>query len=255
MNTIKEILDFTETFAPLDSAMDFDNAGLLIGNKNTSVSKVIVCLDITKQVVNEAKEKNAQLIISHHPVIFNGLKHISQNDIPYMLIENNISALCLHTNLDLSTEFGVNTCLANALKLENIQYFMDRDKEICLALGELKKPLSEFEFAGFVKEKLYCKGLRYTQLNKKIKKAAVSSGAGGSEIYFAKSKGADILVTGEIKHNQILDANNMELSIIDAGHFKTENVVILPLVKKLSEKFSETVFEASCTCSDFINYL
>ncbi|MCH5300707.1 MAG: Nif3-like dinuclear metal center hexameric protein [Ruminococcus sp.] len=255
MNTIKEILDFTETFAPLNSAMDFDNSGLLVGDENTSVSKVIVCLDITKQVVKEAKEKNAQLIISHHPVIFNRLKHLSQNDIPYMLIQNNLSALCLHTNLDLSTEFGVNTCLANALELENIQYFMDKDKEICLGLGELESPLSEFDFANLVKEKLNCKGLRYTELNKTIKKVAVSSGAGGSEINFAKSKGADVLVTGEIKHNQILDANNMELSIVDAGHFKTENVVVLPLVKKLSKKFSETVFEVSDTCSDFINYL
>lgn len=255
MNTIKEILDFTETFAPLNTAMDFDNAGLLIGNENTSVSKVIVCLDITKQVVEEASEKNAQLIISHHPVIFNGLKHISQNDIPYLLIQNSLSALCLHTNLDLSTEFGVNTCLANALELKNIQYFMNKDKEICLALGELKKPLSEVDFANLVKDKLKCKGLRYTELKKTVKNVAVSSGAGGSEIYFAKSKGADVLVTGEIKHNQILDANNMDLSIVDAGHFKTEDVVISPLVKKLSEKFPETDFEVSDTCSDFINYL
>lgn len=255
MNTIKEIIDFTETFAPLNTAMDFDNVGLLVGDENTSISKAIVCLDITKEVVKEAKEKNAQLIISHHPVIFNGLKHISQNDIPYMLIQNNLSALCLHTNLDLSTKFGVNTCLANSLELENIQYFMDRDKEICLAIGELENSLSEYDFANLVKKNLDCKGLRYTELNKTIKKVAVSSGAGGSEIYFAKSKGADILVTGEIKHNQILDANSMGLSIVDAGHFKTENVVVLPLVKKLSEEFPETVFDVSDTCNDFVNYL
>lgn len=255
MNTIKEIIDFTETFAPLNSAMDFDNVGLLLGDENTSFSKAVICLDITKEVVREAKEKNAQLIISHHPVIFSGLKHISQNDIPYMLIQNNLSALCLHTNLDLSTSFGVNTCLANALELENIEYFMDKDKEICLALGEIKNPLSEYNFADFVKEKLNCKGLRYTELNKTIKRVAVSSGSGGSEVYFAKSKGADVLVTGEIKHNQILDANRMGLVVVDAGHFKSENVVISPLVKMLSEKFPETEFEASDTCSDFVNYL
>ncbi len=255
MNTIKDILNYSETFAPLNSAMEFDNVGLLVGDENTSVSKVIVCLDITKQVVNEAAKKNAQLIISHHPVIFNGIKHISQNDIPYLLIKNNLSALCLHTNLDLSTKFGVNTCLANTLELKNIEYFMDKDKEICLALGELKSPLSEFDFASFVKQKLNCKGLRYTELNNIVSKVALSSGAGGSEIYLAKSKGADIIVTGEIKHNQILDANNMNLSVIDAGHFKTENVVVLPLVKMLSENFPETVFEASNTCTDLINYL
>lgn len=255
MNTIKEILDFTETFAPLNSAMDFDNCGVLVGNKNTPVNKALLCLDITKEVVLEAINKNAQLIISHHPVIFSGLKAIDTDDIPYMLINNNLSALCLHTNLDLSEIFGVNTCLADALNLSDVKCFMDKDKEICLAVGKTEQDYSESEFAKFVKTVLNCKGVRYTEIGTKIKTVAVSSGSGGGELYTAKSLGADVLVTGEIKHNQILDANRLGISIVDAGHFKSENIVIAPLAKKLQEKFPDTEFEISDTCDDFINYL
>lgn len=255
MTSIKNIISFTETFAPLKNAMDFDNCGLLIGNKNTKVKKVLVCLDITKEVVAEAVEKQAQLIISHHPVIFTGLKSISDDSIPYLLVQNNLCALCLHTNLDLSKSFGVNTCLCDALKLKDVKYFMDKDKELCLAVGKISKPLTEEAFASFVKEKLFCKGLRLTQLGNKIKTVAVSSGSGGSEIYNAKAKGADVLVTGEIKHNQILEANHIGLSIVDVGHFKSENVVVSPLAEKLQKEFPKTDFIISDNCSDFVNYM
>lgn len=255
MNTIKDILDFTETFAPLSSAMGFDNCGVLVGNKNTPVNKALLCLDITKEVVLEAIEKNVQLIISHHPVIFSGLKSIDTTDIPYMLINNNLSALCLHTNLDLSETFGVNTCLAEALNLTDVKCFMDKDKEICLAVGNVDKEYSPNQFAQLVKTALDCKGVRYTESDRTIKTVAVSSGSGGGEIYTAKSLGADVLVTGEIKHNQILDANRIGISIVDAGHFKSENVVIAPLAKRLQNKFPDTEFEISETCDDCINYL
>ncbi len=255
MNTIKEILDFTETFAPLKSAMDFDNCGVLIGNENTSVNKALLCLDITKEVVLEAINKKAQLIISHHPVIFSGLKSIDTEDIPYMLINNNLSALCLHTNLDLSETFGVNTCLAKALSLSDVKCFMDKDKEICLAIGNAEKDYSEKDFAQVVKTSLNCKGVRYTEIGKSIKTVAVSSGSGGGELYLANSLGADVLVTGEIKHNQILDANRLGISIVDAGHFKSENVVIAPFAQKLQQQFADTEFIVSETCDDFINYL
>lgn len=255
MNTIKNILDFTETFAPLNSAMSFDNCGVLIGSKNATVKKAIVCLDITKDVVSEAIEKDAQLIISHHPIIFSGLKSIDEDDIPYMMIKNNLSALCLHTNLDLSETFGVNTCLAEALNLTDVKCFMDKDKEICLAIGNADKEYSEEEFAQYVKTSLNCKGVRFTNIGKTIKTVAVSSGSGGGELYFAKNSGADVLVTGEIKHNQILDANKLGISIVDAGHFKSENVVIAPFAKMLNEKFADTDFIVSETCDDFVNYL
>lgn len=257
MTTIKDIIDYCERFAPLSNAMDFDNVGLLVGDENTTVTKVIVTLDITPEVVTEAKSCGANLIISHHPVIFNPLKRLETNSVPYLLARENISALCLHTNLDLGENFGVNICLANALGLQNIEKYFSRNDEVCMVIGGISfdAPVSMKDFAKFVKDKLCCEGLRYTDSDEKIIKVAVSSGAGGSEIYLAKNLGANVLVTGEIKHNQIIDANNMGLSIIDAGHFKTEDVVILPLAKMLGEKFKEVDFTKSICFEDKIKYI
>lgn len=100
MTTIKDILEFFEEFAPVDTAMDFDNCGLLIGSKNKPVSRVLVALDITNEVVDEADRLGAELIISHHPVIFNAIKKLDSSSVPYRLAEKNISAVCMHTNLD-----------------------------------------------------------------------------------------------------------------------------------------------------------
>lgn len=255
MKTIKDIINFTETFAPVDNAMSFDNCGLLVGNKNTEINRVLVCLDITMDTAKEAVKKQAQLIISHHPVIFSPLKSLDSDSVPYFLAANGISALCLHTCLDLSTEFGVNTCLAKALKLKEIKYFMDKDKEICLAVGKTGKSFTEEKFAAFVKERLNCKGVRFTKIGNKISTVALCSGSGGNEVYLAAEKGADVLVTGEIRHHQILDGNAIGISVVEAGHFKTENVVVAPLAKKLSKEFPKIEFLVSETCDDFVNYL
>ena len=110
-------------------------------------------------------------------------------------------------------------------------------------------------FAKKVKENLDCNGLRYTDVKKKINKVAVSSGAGGSNVPFAFAEGADVLLTGEIKHHEILLANELGMSIIDAGHFKTEDIVISSLCRKLSERFSNISFTKSKVCNDKIKYI
>ena len=148
MTLINDILEFTESFAPSDSAASFDNVGLLVGSGTTSVSKALLALDITKEVVEEAAEIGAQLIISHHPVIFNPLKSMSKDSVPYMLAQNSLSALCLHTNLDIAWDTGVNLCLANTLGLENITFYEGE----FLVSGKLKEEISAEDFAKLVKE-------------------------------------------------------------------------------------------------------
>lgn len=252
MTKINEILDFFEGFAPTDSAMDFDNVGLLVGDKNTKVRKVLVSLDITGEVVNEAQKLCCELIISHHPVIFNPLKRLDTNSAPYLLAKYGISALCMHTNLDLSEDFGVNICLANAVGVKNA---VKSDKGECLFVGELEEETEMKAFTENVKSALDCKGLRYTDVKKSVKKVAVSSGAGGSEIFAAAQIGADVLVTGEIKHHEINAANEFCVNIVDAGHFKSEDIVILPLINKLSDKFSDVIFTKSKAYSDNIKFV
>lgn len=247
-----DIINFFETIAPTDTAMDFDNVGLLVGNKNAIVTKVLVTLDITDKVVLEAEKMGCELIISHHPVIFNPIKKLEITTVPYLLASKGISAVCMHTNLDLSQEFGINTCLAKAIGVKNPKLCNIGE---CLFIGELENEININLFAQNVKSALNCNGLRYTDIKDNVKKVAVSSGSGGSNIYAAAELGADVLVTGEIKHHEINDANALGVNIIDTGHFKSEDIVILPLINVLSEKFPDIKFTKSKTYNDFIKYI
>lgn len=252
MTKIKDILNYFETFAPLDTAMDFDNCGLLVGGKDAEVTKALVALDITPDVVREAESSGCELIISHHPVIFNPVKKLSPSSVPYLLAQTGIAAVCMHTNLDLGEEFGVNRCLAEAV---GIIAPVKSERGECLMTGRLEKPLSAAEFAAAVKNALSCDGLRYTDCGKMIETAAVACGAGGSDIFAAAEEGADVLVTGEIKHHEINAANEAGVAVVDAGHFKSEDIVILPLIKRLRAQFPEITFTKSKTYSDNMKYL
>lgn len=252
MITVKDIYNYIDSFAPFETALGYDNTGLLMGDSTTQVKNVLVSLDITEDVLNEAHSMGAELIISHHPVIFKPLKSINSNSIPYMLARLNLSAICAHTNLDLSPE-GVNICLAHTLGLENITL---TDEGI--AVGDLSannNKLNSKQFAEFVKNKLNCNGVRYTNIKNSINRVSVGGGACGEYIYLAKSLGADAFLTGEIKHNHILESHNINLTVVDAGHYKTEDVVIDFLVQKLSEKFPNIVFLKSQKFTDYISYI
>ncbi len=252
MTKINDIIDWFESFAPVANAMDFDNAGLLVGDRDTAVTKVLLTLDITADVIDEAKNLGCELIISHHPVIFNPIKKLSSHSAPYLLASKGISALCMHTNLDLSEIFGVNTCLADAVGLNNL-----RKSELgeCLFIGELEAETDIDSFASMVKSALNCNGLRYTNIKPTIKTVALCSGAGGSEIFGALNEKADILLTGEIKHHEINFANEVGINIVDVGHFKSEDIVINPLISRLSSEFSDIEFTKSKVYTDFVKYL
>lgn len=251
MKKIKDIISFVETFAPLDSAMEFDNVGLLIGSEDTEVTKALVALDIIDEVIDEAKSNGADLIISHHPVIFEPLKSIDSASVVYKLINSDIAALCLHTNLDLSPVFGVNTCLAEAVGVKR-GAFVEGE---CLYIGELEKAVKNLEFAEKVKDALDCSGLRYTLGEKTVKRVAICSGSGGDLAALASELGADVLLTGEIKHNQIIAANHCGIAVVDAGHFKTEDIVITPLCAKLGKEFEDIEFVRSTACTDGVEYI
>ena len=146
----------------------------------------------------------------------------------------------------------MNICLANAIGVKNT---VKSDKGECLFVGELEKETEMKSFAENVKSALDCNGLRYTDVKKSVKKVAVSSGAGGSEIFSAAQIGADVLVTGEIKHHEINAANELCINIVDAGHFKSEDIVILPLINKLSDNFSDVIFTKSKAYSDKVKFI
>ncbi len=254
MVTVKQIYDFIDNFAPFEDSLSFDNTGLLIGNPETEVTKVLLSLDITSKVIKEAIDTGANLMITHHPVIFNPVRSLRFDDLTAKMIKNNINALCAHTNLDIAAE-GVNFHLAKKLKLANLETLTHEENKPMGLTGFLKQKMLPKEFAEFVKTNLECFGLRYTVTDKKIKKVGVCSGAGGCFVYNAKQKECDAFVTGEIKHSDILKANELELMIVDAGHYKTENIVLKPLSLKLRNKFQNLEFILSQTFTDNIRYI
>ncbi|MBR5011347.1 MAG: Nif3-like dinuclear metal center hexameric protein [Clostridia bacterium] len=237
--TVNDIYSFLNDFAPFDTACDFDNAGLLIGEKDAEVDKCIVALDCTEAVVDEAIQKGAQLIITHHPVIFSGLKSVLADSLVYRLIENNISVISAHTNLDIA-DGGVNDCLAKALGLKEIKKIVC-DDGFSFKCGQLNDDISPESFAKYVGEKLNFSP-RFTVGKKKIKTVAVCGGSGGDLFPTAIKNGCDALVTADVKHNFFIDAAAQGFTLIDCGHFNTEDVVIEPLKELLSEKFGDVQF-------------
>lgn len=241
MTKIKDILDYTETFAPLSTQADFDNSGLAVGDPEAEINTVLLSLDINPEVVEEARDMNADLIISHHPVIFSPLKRLDSRSVPYLLAKHGISALCLHTNLDRAEVCGVNICLAETLGLSDIKLY----PEEFLAIGKPKRVLPVNQIATDVKRSLRCERVEYILGDNIVRTVAVSSGAGGDGFEVAKKLGADLLITGEAKHHELLEAHAENMPVIIAGHFHTEDVVIAPLCEKLSVAFPEVFFKKS----------
>jgi len=232
--TVQNIFDFLNQNYPTDTACDFDNVGILVGDENAEVTKALIALDCTQLTVNEAVKKGCNLIITHHPVIFNPLKNVIKGSIVYSLIENGISVISMHTNLDIA-ENGVCETLCKVLSPETIENVTANDG------FTLKKctvsPISSDDLADILKTKLGG-SVRYIPTEKPIEKVLFCSGGGGSFIEDAIVNGCDALVTGEAKHNQFLLAQHHGIALFDAGHFNTEDIIVEPLKELLSKEFN-----------------
>lgn len=256
MKTVKDIFDFLNKIAPVSLKMDFDNVGILVGDPYREVNKCLLALDITADVIKEAQKVGAQLIVSHHPVIFEPLKSVTSDELVgaklISLIKNDIAAVCMHTNLDIA-EGGVNDALMNALGgrvsgfLEPCGEDEDGNKVGCGRIGELNKDCDFNEFLKICKSALNVKGLRYHDAGRPVRNVAVMGGSGGSCLNLAAQSGCDTYVTSDIKYNTFLDAKELGINLIDADHFCTENVVIPVLHEKLSAQFPEIDFIISDT--------
>ena len=233
-----DFLEFIDSKFPFDNACGFDNVGLLVGDSQSTVTKVLVTLDCDVFAVDKAINEKAELIITHHPIIFEGLKSITENDIVFKLIKNNISVISVHTNLDF-TVGGVNTTLANALDLNDIEYIECEDN-VVLQKGTIS-PICADGFAERIKTALKTQ-VKYVDGEKPIDTVLICSGAGSEYLEVAKAQKIDAFVTSEVKHHLFLDAKHNNISLFDAGHFNTEDIVVEPLKNLLEENFKETVF-------------
>lgn len=238
---VKELLAAVDALAPFALTMDFDNTGLLVGDGDAQVSGVVLALDCTEEVIAKAKEVGANLIISHHPVIFNGMKRVCADSVVYQLIRNDMHVISAHTNLDIA-QGGVNDCLCKALGLEDVSGLTATDEEHYLGrVGSLSTAISAETLAQRVKSALNTT-VRYTDSGKNIAKVAVCGGAGDSELESAIACGADALITGEVKHHLFIEAAHRGLTLMEAGHHHTEAVVLQPLCETLAAQFPEIGF-------------
>ena len=238
MITVGDLYGAIDAIAPFSSAQEFDNPGLLVGSARQQVSRVLLALDITPEVVREAAESGAQLIVSHHPVIFHPVRSLSAESVPYLLAQNRIAAICAHTNLDMAPQWGVNAALADALGLQDVRAMTKHNEYAETVIGRIPE-LAPRDFAAFVKQKLNRPALEYCEGNRSVCRVALCSGAGGEFVADAVRAGADAFVTGEVKHHEWLLARENGLTVVCASHFGTENIVLERLQRFLQGRFPE----------------
>jgi dinuclear metal center YbgI/SA1388 family protein len=236
MTTVKNIYDYINSIAPYDTQDEWDNSGHLVGDFRQEVKKVVMALDATKEVCTFAKEIKADLVLTHHPIIFGGIKNVKSNSAVYILANSGISHLCAHTNFDKAVD-GINDNLAKILGLNNCHKLDDG----FTVVGELEFQMSIDDFAQMVSDRLSVSGIRYTDTDKMIKKVSVCGGAGGEFVQSACSN-SDCYVTGDLKYHELLDAQQEGLAVISAGHFETENEPFLMLKEKLEKIFTDVEF-------------
>ncbi len=259
MTKIKDISNRLEEFAPLHLQEDYDNAGLVIGDPEDDLKGILFCLDSTEAVIDEAIEKNCNLIVAHHPIIFNGLKQIHTNHYVEKTIrkaiKNDISIYASHTNLD-NVQQGVNNKISEKLELANREILKPKNDDSIGSgmIGELSNALSEEEFLQYVKEKMNLRVIRHSPLlGKKIKNIAICGGAGSFLIKDAIAKKMDVFITGDIKYHEFFEANS-EIVLFDIGHYESERYTIEIFHKVLSGKFPNIALHFSRVNTNPINY-
>ncbi len=237
---ISVVYNYIDAIAPFDTQMSFDNAGLLVGDRNAEFNNALLCLDITPAVVEEAVQKNCTLIISHHPVIFQAVKTCLANSVPYLLAKNGLTAICAHTNWDQAVG-GVNDTLC---KILGIDCSATAQPNTEFRIGTLENEMFAKEFARFAAEKLQT-AVRTTCPDKMVKTVAVCGGAGSDYYMEAAMNGADMLLTGEVKHHEFLAADALGFSLAAAGHYETEVIAMTALAEKLRVVFPMNTFFVS----------
>lgn len=229
MAKVKDFYGYLNSIAPFETQEDWDNSGMLVGDMDAEVKKVAVVLDITHEEIKKAKAIGADLIISHHPVIFNPIKSVTRGSVPYELVASSINALCCHTPLDIA-DGGTNDSLAKLLGIE-----VTRTEDPILRLGTVEPTTAE-NLAGKIAKTLNTK-VRYADAGRKIEKIAICTGAGCSLIEAAGE--IDAFITGDASHHNFLDCIQAGITLIAAGHYETEIVVVPVLVKKLQARFPD----------------
>ena len=250
----QDIIERIEDRYPRYFACDWDNVGLLAGDRNKEVQKVYIALDATDAVIEAAVRSGADLLLTHHPMIFGSIKSVTTDDYTgerlIRLIRNDISYYAMHTNYDV---LGMAELSASMLELKN-PFVLEEvlDGEGIGRVGNLSKEMTLKTCAELVKDRFSLPNVKvFGDLNKIIRTAAISPGAGKSMVGAALNSGADVLITGDIDHHTGIDMNDCGLAIIDAGHYGIEHIYIEDMRAFLAERFPELMIETAPICQPF----
>jgi len=260
---IKNIINQIEEFAPLSLQESYDNAGLIIGNPAGDVVAALVTLDVTETVIEEAIRKNCQLIIAHHPLIFSGIKQLTDsNEVQRCVvkaIKNDIAIYAAHTNLD-NVINGVSGRMAEKLGLQNIEVLQVtglinlQNRVGAGVTGNLPEPISEIEFLQKLKNVFGTSCIKHTLLrNKPVSKVALCGGSGSSFLKDAINAQADVYVSADFKYHDFFNAENRIL-IADIGHYESEVFTKEIFYDIITEKFPTFAVRISETNTNPINY-
>lgn len=263
MPTVSDVERALFDWAPRELAESWDNVGLLCGREAQEVTRILVALDPFEDVCREAAERGAELIVTHHPLIFVAPQSVTDRDsvgrcILY-LARHGISAINMHTNLDCAVG-GVNDVLARTLGLRGVHVIGPKKtdaqgRECGLLRAGTTEETTFAAFAAHVKSALSCSGIRYVDAGKPVRRVAVGGGSCASELPDVRDAGCDTFVTADCKYNQLWDAHDLGINLIDAGHFATENPVCAPLADYLRGKFPEVEVLLSEKHADPIKFL
>ena len=253
MYTVQDVYSMFEEIAPFRLQEGYDNSGLCVGNMKMPADKILVSLDCTADVAREAVSKGIQLVVTHHPVIFRGIKQLDPESVVGILVRGGAAVLSAHTNFDSAV---MNKLLCEKLGLVPADCITEENGAefgcICMHEGITSKALAEV-----CKTKLGCPSVRYDKAggDKKLKKIAVCSGSGGSFLADVLAKGCDAYITGDVKHDVFIDAYNAGLTVFDAGHFYTENIFCDYIRDTIKARFPQAEVSTAESSADVVEWV
>ena len=259
--TVKDILNCITEIAPLHWQESYDNAGLQVGDLNAEAHKALICLDITEAIVDEAIAKKCDLIVSHHPLIFRGLKHLTPETYieraVMKAVKHDIAMISMHTNLD-NSYLGVSRVLADRLGLKNLNLLQpsESEPEVCGAgmIGEFDTAMEEKDFLQLVAETIGSPCLRHSVLTgRKVKKVALCGGSGSPFMPDALRQKVDAYLTADIKYHDFFVPEGNVL-LVDGGHFETEQFTKELICELIRKKFPTFAAEIAETRTNAVYY-
>ena len=260
MYTVKDIYAMMDEIAPMKNLHKGDNSGLIVGNPDAEVKKVLFALDITVDVVREAIEIGADAIVAHHPVIFHPLYALDDINTACLAFKNNIACICFHSPLDMA-DGGINDIIFDMLnptlklkKLETLEPIHSDGRGYGFTCSVGEEILPE-ELGKLLKDIFGCTVVRYTNSGKKISKLAFCSGGAGGNLPLAIAQGADAYITGDVKHDQWITARNNGIALYDCGHFHTEDIAIPYLISRFKLAYAGLELVQAKADTDPVDYI